>query len=113
MVRIVEIVGEPGRPIERFGSAAARHLGGVRFAGDGGWTVLSLGADGHLGRHPTALDQLFVVLAGSGWVAGDDRVRTPIQAGQAALFNRGEEHESGTPDGMRVAVLEAESIEVP
>lgn len=58
------------------------------------------------------LSQLFVVLEGSGWVAGEDGAPGPIHAGQAALWNAGEDHESGTEEGMRVAVLEAAWIEV-
>lgn len=112
-VRVIEVVIEPGRPIEQFGSVGAHHLGNVRFAGDGGWALLSLGPGSHLGRHRALLDQLFVVLDGSGWVAGDDGTRTPLQAGQAALWTAGEEHESGSTDGMRVAVLEATAIVVP
>lgn len=75
--------------------------------------LLSIDAGGNLGRHPTVLNQLFVVLDGSGWVSGEDGVREPIVAGQAALWSTGEEHESGSDEGMRIAVLEAASIDVP
>lgn len=109
----MNIASGSGHPIDRFGSVEANHLGGVRFTGDGGWTLLSLGGGGHLGRHPTVLTQLFVVLEGSGWVAGQDEAQTPIQTGQAALWDAGEDHESGTDGGMRVAVLEAGLIHVP
>jgi hypothetical protein len=112
-MRVIEVVIESGRPIEQFGSVGAHHLGSVRFAGDGGWALLSLGPGSHLGRHPALLDQLFLVLDGSGWAAGDEGIRTPLQPGQAALWAAGEEHESGSADGMRVAVLEAASVVVP
>jgi mannose-6-phosphate isomerase-like protein (cupin superfamily) len=112
-VRIVELAVGPGHSIDRFGSVGAHHLGGVRFSGGGGWTFIALDAGGNLGRHPTMLMQLFVVVEGSGWVAGGDGERTPITSGQAALWEAGEEHESGTDGGMRVAVLEATAIEVP
>jgi mannose-6-phosphate isomerase-like protein (cupin superfamily) len=111
-VRILEIMSGPDHPIERYGSVGAHHLGGVRFDGGGGWTLLSLGTDSKLGRHPTVLPQLFVVLEGSGWVTGGNGVRTAIQAGQAALWEAGEEHESGSGGGMKVAVLEAGSIDI-
>ena len=35
-----------------------------------------------------------------------------IAAGQAALFDAGEEHESGSENGMSVVVLEAGAIRV-
>ncbi len=112
-MRVIEVASEPGRPIEQFGSVGAHHLGNARFSGDGGWALLSLGPGSHLGRHRALLDQLFVVLDGSGWAAGGDETRRPLQTGQAALWTAGEEHEAGSTDGMRVAVLEATSIVVP
>lgn len=51
-------------------------------------------------------------MEGSGWVAGDDGKHVPIEAGQAALWHSGEEHESGSDTGMRAAVLEAAEIYV-
>lgn len=112
-VRIIKFAGGPGHPIERFGSAGTHQLGGVLFNGGGGWTFITVDAGGHLGRHPTVLSQLFVVIEGSGWVAGADGTRMPITSGEAALWEAGEKHESGTDAGMRVAVLEATSIELP
>ncbi len=112
-MRIITIAAGHGHPIARFGSVAAHHLGGVRFSGDGGWTLLSIDAGGHLGRHPATLSQLFLVLDGSGWVSGEDAIPVPIQSGSAALWDAGEEHASGTDSGMRIAVLEAAFIDVP
>jgi hypothetical protein len=66
---------------------------------------------GRLGRHPTVLAQLYCVVQGTGWVSGSDDERTNLAAGQAALWNPGEQHESGTDAGMAVVVLEASSIE--
>ncbi len=84
----------------------ACRLGGVRFSGDGALTFLSLAAGGHLGRHPAPVMQLYCIVDGAGWVAGDDGARVPVAAGDAALWPAGEEHESGTDTGMAVAVLE-------
>jgi hypothetical protein len=38
-------------------------------------------------------------------VSGDDDRRVPIKAGQAALWEIGEMHESGTDDGMTAIVV--------
>jgi hypothetical protein len=111
-VEIVLVAAEPGRSIEQFNSVRARHLGGARFSGNGALTFLMLEARSHLGRHPTVLRQLFCVVSGSGWVAGADGVRHAIHVGQAALWDAGEEHDSGSEDGMTVAVLEAPSVEL-
>ena len=117
-MRIVEVAVGPGRVIDRFGSVGARHLGGARFGGGGGGgggglAFLSIAPGGHLGRHPTVLAQLYCVVRGSGWVAGGDGVRVPIEAGQAALWDPGEEHASGSEEGMEVVVLEAAEVDLP
>jgi len=69
--------------------------------------VAALEPGGILGRHPTRLWQLFCVASGSGWVAGPDRERRYIRAGQAVLWSPGEEHESGSDEGMTVVIAQA------
>lgn len=61
--------------------------------------------DSLLGRHPTKIWQLFMVIEGSGWVSGEDQVRFPISTGQAVLWHPGEEHDSGSEIGMSVLIL--------
>jgi len=58
-----------------------------------------------LGRHPTNLWQLFMVIEGSGWVAGEDNVLHAISAGEAVVWHPGEEHKSGSATGMSVLIL--------
>jgi quercetin dioxygenase-like cupin family protein len=72
--------------------------------------VMEIGAGGVVGRHPAAVGQLFVVVLGAGWVSGADGVRRPIQAGEAVAWEAGEEHESGSDEGMTALVVEAESL---
>lgn len=61
--------------------------------------------DSLLGRHPTKIWQLFMVIEGSGWVSGGDQVRFTISTGQAVLWHPGEEHDSGSDIGMSVLIL--------
>jgi quercetin dioxygenase-like cupin family protein len=49
---------------------------------------------------------------GSGWVSGGDGERETIEAGEAVLWEPGEEHESGSGEGMTVLVVEAESLDL-
>jgi quercetin dioxygenase-like cupin family protein len=70
-----------------------------------------VGAGGFIPRHPATGPQLFAVVEGRGWVSGDDGVKVPIQAGQAAFWEPGESHESGSEPGMRVIVVEGESFD--
>ncbi|HET7856421.1 MAG TPA: hypothetical protein VFL41_08195 [Gaiellaceae bacterium] len=73
--------------------------------------VIEVEAGGLVGRHPAVSVQLFVVVRGSGWVSGADGMRSQISAGEAVLWEAGEEHESGSDDGMTVLVVEAEAID--
>jgi quercetin dioxygenase-like cupin family protein len=106
-LRRVDLSGE--WPLTALGSvnAAVRRLGAHAQA-----VVIELGPGGVVGRHPAGVAQLFVVVRGSGWVSGDDGEREQIQAGEAVVWEPGEEHESGSDDGMRVLVVEAESLDV-
>jgi quercetin dioxygenase-like cupin family protein len=74
--------------------------------------VIEVGSGGVVGRHPAAGAQLFAVARGSGWVSGGDGEREPIGAGDAVLWEPGEEHESGSDEGMTVLVVEAESLDL-
>lgn len=60
-----------------------------------------------LGRHPTRLWQMVVGISGAGWVAGQDGERRPLEPGQAIMWSPGEEHESGSDDGMTVAIVQS------
>ena len=56
---------------------------------------------------PPAVGSLFCVASGSGWVAGPDSERKVIMAGQVVLWPPGEEHESGSDEGMTVVSTQA------
>jgi mannose-6-phosphate isomerase-like protein (cupin superfamily) len=107
-MEILEVDVDDGRLIDRFDSRGARHIGVARLDGRGALSIIRLGADGVLGRHPAVVDQLFYVISGEGWVAGSDGARLPIRAGQAAYWTTGEEHESGSQSGMTALVVEAQ-----
>ena len=70
--------------------------------------VMHLPADGLVGHHPAVVPQLFAVVAGSGWVSGADGERRPVRPGEAALWDAGEDHESGSDEGMTAVVIEGD-----
>jgi GrpB-like predicted nucleotidyltransferase (UPF0157 family)/quercetin dioxygenase-like cupin family protein len=86
---------------------------GSRFAlsplieSDGGLrvVVIHMQPGDSIGRHPAAAAQLFAVMHGSAQVAGEDQTRE-IQAGYAALWEPGEEHEVSTADGLIAVCIE-------
>lgn len=83
------------------------------FSSDGPsrFACFYIGPGGFMPRHPAVGPQLFAVVEGSGWVSGEGGGKTPIKAGQAAFWEDGESHESGTDEGMRVIVVEGSSFE--
>jgi len=99
-------------PITRFDSRGATIAGIARCAGEARISLLMLGAGGVVGAHPAASPQLFLVVAGSGWVQGADGERLPVERGQGALWDAGELHESGSDVGLTAVVVEAESLEL-
>ena len=68
--------------------------------------VMHLPADGLIGRHPTAIHQLFAVVAGEAEVSGTDGVFRTIGPGFAALWVPGEEHETRSADGCTAICIE-------
>ena len=96
--------------MDRYESQEAAFSRLVDISGTGHVGCMHLQASGVLGRHPAASAQLFCVVAGEGEVSGDDAVAVPIQAGQAALWESGEVHETTTRTGLTAIILEVESI---
>ena len=86
-------------------SRVARIEGRVQIA------VIHLGPGGTVGRHPAVVNQLFMVVAGEGWVAGNDGSRVSVGPGRAAFWVAGEEHASGTDSGMIAVVIEAKDLD--
>lgn len=68
--------------------------------------VMHLPPGGLIGRHATTLQQLLAVVAGDGWVSGDDGVERPIRPGRAALWDEGEVHETRTDAGLTAVCVE-------
>lgn len=67
---------------------------------------MHLAPGGNIGRHPTAVQQLFVVVTGDADVSGGDgRVRT-IGPGDAALWDVGEDHETQSATGCTAICIE-------
>jgi quercetin dioxygenase-like cupin family protein len=106
-LRRIELQGE--REVTAPGSVSARVR---RLSGEAHVVVIEVGPGGVVARHPAGMAQLFSVVRGSGWVSGADGEREPIAAGESVLWEPGEEHESGSEDGMTVLVVEAESLDL-
>ena len=96
---------EPARAVDAFESRSLSAQALVR-ADQVAVTILRVAAGGEIGRHPTTVDQLFVVMAGSGSVCGDDEIWQPIGTGEAALWTAGETHTTRADTDLTAFVVE-------
>lgn len=69
-------------------------------------THLKVEPGGTIGTHPATAAQTFLVITGSGWIAGPDGNRTPITAGQGVCWDAAEDHTSGTETGFTAIAVE-------
>lgn len=65
---------------------------------------------GLVGNHRAVSTQLFAVVDGEGWVRGAQSERVSMAAGEAVLWESGEEHEAGTETGMTAIVIEGDML---
>jgi hypothetical protein len=98
---------EVARGIDRYNSAGF-HLAKIAHLFDESVIQCAyLTANGVIGYHQATIPQLFLVVRGAGWVRGETLDRTSIETGQAAYWEKGEWHESGTEAGMTAIIIEA------
>jgi quercetin dioxygenase-like cupin family protein len=101
----------PGMPITVFDSVNATGTPVLRDVGGFYLTWIHLAAGGLLGNHEAVKNQLFVVINGAGWVQTQGSSKVAVAAGQAAFWQAGERHASGTDTGMAVIVIESETLD--
>lgn len=75
-------------------------------------TCLRVEPGGVIGTHPATGAQLFLVIAGEGWVAGPDGERMPIAAGWGARWAAGEVHTSGSRTGFTALAVEGAPLDL-
>jgi GrpB-like predicted nucleotidyltransferase (UPF0157 family)/quercetin dioxygenase-like cupin family protein len=96
---------EESIPISQFGSRF--RLAPLTGDGTAGRVQLAyLPPGGRVGRHPASSHQLFAVVAGRGWVAGQDGAPREITPGYAVRWHVGEVHEAGTDTGLTAVIVE-------
>ena len=88
------------RIVESYGSHGLRATRVAAGTGQVGLTCLAVAPGGVIGTHPATGAQLFLVVAGQGWVAGPDGERVPVSAGWGVRWDAGEIHTSGTEAGF-------------
>ncbi len=112
----MELLTLPTRSLTSFGSTGAELLRAalVREPQEGfAVDVVRMAPGGVIGRHPTRLWLLFLVVHGSGWVSGASGDRRVLRAGEAAVWSPGEEHASGSDDGLLAVVVQCRTRPLP
>ncbi len=110
-MKLFRFDAEVGKVIGQYGSVKAVHTHLLRPNQPVSVGCIYLGAGGVIGYHEAVKNQLFAVVSGNGWVLGADEKRFPITAGQAAFWEGGEFHESGTDVGMMAIVIEGDGLD--
>lgn len=96
----------------RYGSSRLHATRIAQFAEATRATCLAVAPGGVIGTHPAGSHQVLLIVSGSGWVAGDDGVRVPVTAGQAAYWAPGEVHTTGSDAGLTAIALEGGPVTV-
>jgi quercetin dioxygenase-like cupin family protein len=84
--------------------AYALQLGEGR--GDGHIYCIQIEHGGAIGPHEAGYGQLFLAVAGSGWVSGGDGVARALNVGQGAFIARGEVHAKGSHTGLTAIMVQ-------
>jgi quercetin dioxygenase-like cupin family protein len=111
-MKIFRFDSEVGKSIDIFGSQGFVISKLVHLSDEADIKNAYLSPYSIIGYHQTTEDQLFAVVHGEGWVRGEAlESRCSIKAGQAAFWQAGEWHESGSETGMTVILIEGKDID--
>ncbi|GAA4212952.1 hypothetical protein [Actinocatenispora rupis] len=84
----------------------------AQFAEQARATCLAVAPGGVIGTHPAVSHQVLLIVAGAGWVAGEDGAPVPVTAGQAAYWAPGERHTTGSDTGLTAIALEGGPVTI-
>ncbi len=106
-MRLLDLSDLPHRPIDAHGSRGFS-VGAFGITADAHLIAVTLSPGGTIGRHPAAGRQLLVVLSGEAEVSGAEGTVRRLAAGQAAVWEPGEVHETRSPGGMSGMIVEGD-----
>src|SRR5262249_28415339 len=105
-MRLLPATGAAWEVIEQYASRGATTTRLADGSGEAHVHLLRIAAGGIIDRHEAGFGQLWIVVEGRGWVAGDDGQRRQVRAGDVAFFDRGEDHSKGSDSGMTVVMVQ-------
>jgi quercetin dioxygenase-like cupin family protein len=112
-MHVIDFGLEHAAPITDYASRGASAHALADGAGEAHVYVVHLAAGGEIGAHPAGFAQLFLVVAGAGWVTGADGVRHAVRAGQGAVIARGEMHAKGSRPGCTAIMIQVAELTPP
>ena len=112
-IRIVDFSAVAAQPVELFASSGAASVELAHGSGESHVYTLHFAPGGVIGPHPAGFDQLFLVVQGSGWVAGSNGVRHSVDSNHGAFVSKGEVHSKGTATGMVAVMVQSSEFLLP
>lgn len=106
-IRLISFTADEARRIEQFDSRGASSVELAHGDGEAHAYAIHIEPGGVVGPHPAGFDQLFLVVRGSGWVAGADGVRQAVGLERGAFIPTGEVHSKGSDLGMLAVMVQA------
>jgi quercetin dioxygenase-like cupin family protein len=107
---LLNFFNEQAEAITAFSSQGASAVALAHGSGLSHAYAVHMAAGGEIGPHPAGFDQLFLVVQGSGWVAGQDGLRQSLGTFQGVFIPRGEVHSKGSASGLVAVMLQAEQF---
>ena len=112
-MRVIDFGPDKAKPIGLFDSIAASSI----LLGDGKGEAhvycVYLGPGAEIGAHRAGFGQLFLVVEGRAWAAGEDGKRESLSKWQGAHFVKGEVHSKGSEEGASVIMVQIEGLRAP
>lgn len=112
-IRIIDFGAEVAQPVELFSSSGVASVELAHGNGESHAYTLHFAPGGVIGPHPAGFDQLFLVVQGSGWVAGSNGVRQSVGVNCGAFVPKGEVHSKGTATGMVAVMVQSSEFILP
>lgn len=105
-MRVIDFGRDKAQPIELFDSVAASSVRLGDGEGEAHVYCVYLEPGAKIGAHKAGFGQLFLVVEGRAWVAGEDGRRESLSKGQGAHIAKGEVHSKGSEDGASVIMVQ-------
>jgi quercetin dioxygenase-like cupin family protein len=109
-VRIFRFAADATEAIRSYSSVSASALALGHGEGASHVYAVHIEPGGEIGPHPAGFDQFFLVVQGSGWIAGADGIRHLLPALHGAFVPKGETHAKGSEAGMVAIMVQATSF---